>query len=211
MAILDDRNQPDKRRAGGGLRKKRKLTESVSPILSTDDRARELYLFGGVDINNAGALIIDLRRLDRKPGGITLIMSSLGGEEGAGWAIYDAIRGARNPVTCKVFGECQSIATLILQACHVRLLSPHTRFMIHNGSLSADVTANQAIALGKEIQILSEMYYGILAHHSGIPAEEIEILCQNDYFMSAEAAVQRGFADGLVPKEVINWKKSRKS
>lgn len=179
---------------------KKKNGDGPQGIVGTNSKNRELYIFGPIDTETSGQFIIQLREMDKKKGPIKLIMSSLGGEEGAGWAIYDSITTAKNDVHAYAYGECQSIATLILQACKTRLLSEHTRVMIHNGGVAADMTTNQVIALAKELQTLSDMYYSTMALHSGIPEEEIEMLCQNDYYMSAETAVQRGFADGIIQK-----------
>jgi len=181
------------------MRKKKKNFEEHT-IVELNPKYRELYLFGPIDTPTAGELIFHLRQLDRTRGPIQLVLSSLGGEEGAGWGIYDAIRTANNDVHCYAYGECQSIATLIIQACKTRMLSENTRFMIHNGGVAADMTTNQVIALAKEVEALSAMYYSTLSLHSGVPAEEIQSLCANDYYMSAATAVQRGFADGIIKK-----------
>lgn len=178
---------------------------SISDVC--DSKAREIYLIGAVDIEKAGAVISALRRLDRKKGAITLIISSTGGDEGAGWAIYDSLRICRNDTIAMCFGECQSIAALILQGCGLRLLSPNCRFMIHNGSITLDATVSQLRSISREIEHLTDRYYEVLAEGSGLTVAKVRQLCDDETFFSAQLALDMHFCDGIiVPKPCLKKK-----
>jgi ATP-dependent Clp protease protease subunit len=185
------------------IKKDSNSVESNSVIIN--EKRREVFLFGEVNGEKAGAIVAALREFDRSRGPITMIISSTGGYEGAGWTIYDALRLCKNKTVALCYGECQSIATLILQGCDQRLLAPNCRFMIHNGSIAMDMTTDQLLSLADEVKALSLLYYGVLAGRSGgaVTSEQVKALCEMETFFSAKETVEYGFADGImkvVPK-----------
>lgn len=165
-----------------------------------DEEAREVYLSGTVDQDKAGALIAAVRRLDRTKGLICVVISSSGGGEGAGWAMFDAIDMCRNQTVGLAYGECQSIAALVLQACKIRLLAPNCRVMIHNGSVELSTGITTINAVTKEIQAVTDSYYEVLAERSGMSFQRIKNLCDAETFMGAQEAVDKGFADGIISR-----------
>lgn len=167
---------------------------------SFSSKMREVRLFGSVDDDTARDVVSAVRCLDLKKGPIHLVIASTGGDEGAGWAIYDALRLAHNDVVTEAYGSCQSIAALILQAGTTRLLSPDCRFMVHNGSIEMAATVTQMRSYGKEIQFLTQRYYEELAARSGLTVRRVRALCDRETFLSAAEAVDLGFADGIIMK-----------
>lgn len=169
--------------------------------VTLEEESREIYLIGVVTKEKAGHVLAAIRHLDKSDGIITLVVYSPGGDEGAGWVIYDALRLCHNQTIVQCYGECQSIAALVLQGGDIRLLSPHCRFMIHNGSLSCEATITEIRALMGEVELLTQNYYSALSERSGLSNEAIGILCDKETYMSAREAVDIGFADGIVSRE----------
>jgi ATP-dependent protease ClpP protease subunit len=167
--------------------------------VTMDEDAREIYLFGAVDIEVASQVVVALRQLDRVGrGNITLIISSGGGEEGAGWTIYDALCLTRSKVIAQCYGECMSIASLILQACDTRLLSPNCRFMVHNGTCAFNGPLEKVRGALQEENFLTLKYYEKLAERSELTIDEVKDLCDNDTYLTAEDTCKNGFADGIL-------------
>ena len=174
--------------------------ELESVLVTMDAEAREVMMFGQISQETASRVILAIRQLDRdSKANINLIISSTGGDEGGGWAIYDALCLTRSKIIGNCFGECMSIAALVLQGCDTRLLSPNCRFMIHNGSFSIESQPLEKVraAVGEE-NILTQMYYEKLAERSEISVDKVKQLCNNEAYMSAEVAVGYGFADGIL-------------
>lgn len=171
---------------------------------------REIYLSGSIDNEKSGSFLAAVRTMDKKPGLITVVISSTGGIDGAGWAIYDAILLCSNHVLGMAYGECQSIAALILQGCGTRLLSPNCRFMVHNGSVEMATTVTQLPAIAKETLDLTRAYYEAIAQRSGLSVRKVKALCDAESFMGAEKACQYGMADGIISKTLPRKKRKKR-
>ena len=83
----------------------------------------------------ATTFIKNIRLLDQiKNEPIIIHMDSLGGNWGDGMAIYDAIKISRSHVTILVYGQAESMSSIILQAANKRITMPNAYFMCHYGS-----------------------------------------------------------------------------
>jgi len=167
-----------------------------------DVNTRTVYVVGELEEDKGHKCVALFQMLDSTPGDIRVVIISEGGYEQAGYALYDAIRLANNEVTTVGFGHVHSIAAVIFQAGHLRLLAPECSFMIHNGSIElgpGDMKSNEVISLGKEAEMNNGRYHEILRRHSGRPMKEIQAWCHEEKYFSAEEAVSAGFADAVMP------------
>ncbi len=191
--------------------------KNLSEVMATgvDLEARRLYLTGEVHGGMAHRFIIALGKLDEKDGPITVVVNSPGGEETAGYAIYDAILQSQNPILMEGYGCIFSIAAAIFQAGDTRRMSPNCDFMIHNGSISAgeDVQQNAIVEMADQIVKNNKRYHTILANASSLTYAEIEAACDKDTFYNAEEALKAGFTDEImVPsKKKPTRKRKRRS
>ena len=176
---------------------KKELESSSAEVMINQD-LRETYWIGQVDQNMFKAAIFTLRALDDDKGPINIILASHGGEEDSGWAIYDAIKNTKAPVTITAYGMCQSMAALIIQAADTRILMPECRFMIHNGSAAMQAGVTQLLSMAKETEELTKKYYEFLAERSGHTVKKIQSLCNRETYFSAQEAVAFGFADKVM-------------
>lgn len=91
----------------------------------------------GVDSDMAQRAIKNLHILDSmSPSGdqpIMIIMNSPGGDVLHGMSIYDAVTLCKNHVTITINGYGMSIAAWILQAADHRVMTKHSRLMVHTG------------------------------------------------------------------------------
>lgn len=178
------------------------VSEYVAGIIALkyDLHERTMYLMEKIDEAVAAHFIIVLNFLNSiSHDPIRVILSSPGGEEEAGYAIYDAIRLSNSPVLIDGMGEVYSMAALILQAGDVRRLSPNATFMIHNGEITLPDSLEQdkVLSLGELLKTRAQKYHTILSQKSGIPLNEIRTMSQAETFMNATEAVRKGFADYL--------------
>jgi ATP-dependent protease ClpP protease subunit len=95
----------------------------------------------GTDFRMAETVVKALHILDNqdatsikgdKP--INIIMNNIGGDIYHGMSIYDAIANCKNHVTVRVYGHSMSMGSIILQSADQRIMTKHSRIMIHYGS-----------------------------------------------------------------------------
>ena len=109
-----------------------------------DAKSREIYLHGyvayceedpGVDYRMASNFIKNIRILDSMSNDpIFIHMHSIGGEWNDGMAMYDAISLAKSYVAIIVYGQAESMSSVLLQSADSRIMMPNSYFMSHFGS-----------------------------------------------------------------------------
>lgn len=179
------------------------LSDRATTALATGSefQSRTLFLVGDVDEKLSHQLLVGLRLLDESPGQIRVVLNSGGGVESDGYAIYDALRAAKNRIVIEAYGACQSIAAVIMQAGDRRLMSREAQFMVHHGviPMSAEEQQDMVVMTAERIKQENARYHRILARRSKLPLDQVARLCQAETFMSAREAIRYGFADALVP------------
>lgn len=193
-----------------------------------DISAREIWIHGvdtdplyydseepGVEYNMATKVIKNLHILKNisRTEPITIHLHSCGGIVEEGMAIYDAIKMMPYKVTMISYTHARSMSSYILQAADNRYLLPHSCFMFHRGSLylageAQEVESNFLWA--KELdKRLMEIYIdklkekGKFKNKSRDYIKEMIIDLMNkrtDVFLTAEKAVEWGFADKVIEK-----------
>lgn len=176
------------------------------------DRERRLFLLiGEVDDHMAMTLIKGLSSLESET--INIILSSPGGSQPAGWAIYDALMAYPGDVNITCYGYCMSIAPAILQAGTKRLLKPHCDILVHAGSvsISGEIKQNEISDMAKQIDIENGRYYTILANRSGQSIETVSNWCKGETVFSSYEAVELGLADEVdEPKKYFETPKRKR-
>lgn len=191
---------------------------------SIDLKQREIYLHGyhgpfdddpGVEYRMATTLIKNIRYLDSlKNEPILIHMHSIGGNWGDGMAIYDAIKLARSHVTIVVYGQAESMSSIILQAADNRIMMPNSYFMSHYGSSSSAGnfldTQNwakfESIILDTMLDIYVESCMkGKFFKEKYTDPTESKVrtfikkkLKDGDWYLNSNEAVYYGFADGVL-------------
>lgn len=132
---------------------------------------------------------------------ITILLNSMGGDVSQGFAIHELIKHCPNPVIVHAIGEVMSIAPIILQAGHHRIMTPLCRFMIHNGtvgygdSMDLDKLHNMA----KNTAMDSEIYYQMLMEKSNVSKAKIKKMCLEETYYTAEQCLEMEFIDEVAP------------
>lgn len=156
-------------------------------------------MFGAGSITASG-VAADLDKLKAQGvKALDIYLSSDGGMVGDGLAIYAQIQRFPGEVDIHVDGRAVSIASVIALAGRRLLMSRASMLMIHSPMLPA-VMAN-ARAMRKMADDLDEMgatMRGIYASASGLSPERITEIMDAETWMTAQKAVELGFADGII-------------
>jgi ATP-dependent Clp protease protease subunit len=176
--------------------------------LGYDLEHRALYLFGEIDNHSAYRFIAGFKWLDRTAGPIHVILSSPGGNNDAGVAIFEAIRTANNPTIIEGTGMVASAAVPALLAGTIRFLNPDTRVMIHNSSyvLDGNVSTPDVAVIQRDAEVTNKWYHKLIAERTGSKIREVQKWCADEMTFKAGEAVAYGFADKVL--EARPWPKT---
>ena len=137
---------------------------------------------------------------ERKP--IKVYIDSCGGSLTDAFTIINAIKMSKTPVYTIVVGAAYSAGFFISIAGHKRYAYPLASFLYHEGSATNGGTANQ-------FQNFSEFYkkqLKQLKNHTlectGISEEFYEEIKRDDYWMTAEEALELGCID-IITEELM--------
>jgi ATP-dependent Clp protease, protease subunit len=135
---------------------------------------------------------------------LQVTISSSGGAVHAGLGIYDLLRLYSGKTTALVLGQACSMASIILQACKVRLCAKHAYVLVHEvraetvafSLLASSSKANQRLVDG--LKSSQDCIYSILAERTGKSLTQIGRLCKQDKALTAEEALKFGLIDQIV-------------
>ena len=175
---------------------------------------RIIMMQGVVEDNMANLIVAQMLYLESvnsdKP--IKLYVNSPGGSVTAGLAIYDTMQFVKAPVHTMVMGQAASMGSFLAQAGAAghRYVLPESRTMIHRVSSGTRGTSGsvhiqelqmedaiRSFDEGKRLnKRLTELY---VKHNSTDKSfEELFDTMKFDTFLSAQEAVDAGFADRVV-------------
>lgn len=183
---------------------------------------REIYLHshfqseeeGGVDYRSAITFEKNMRYLNKlslEP--IFIHMHLPGGNWNDCLSIYDTITLSKAKTVILAYGSAESSSSVILQAPNLRILMPNTTVLIHYGSLTLDSEHKTAWSTmmwseqesNKMINIFTErcMQSGMAKRKNWkkmMARKHIvsQLASRSDWILSAQEAVDYGFADGIL-------------
>ena len=183
---------------------------------------REIYLHSyfdgenedGVDYRSAITFEKNLRHLNTLSLDPILVHMHLpGGDWQDCLGIYDNLENSKSPVCVVAYAKVESSSTVLLQAADLRILSHNTNFLIHYGSISVDNEHKAAISTVQWSERESEKMIDIFTERcmsSKICKEKnwkkmmvkkhivTQLATKRDWILTAEEAVDYGFADGIL-------------
>ena len=187
---------------------------------------REIYLHGhygqgeeeesGIEFRMATTFIKNLHILQNKNHSSILVhMHTIGGDWNDGMAIYNAISLSPCHITILGYASVCSMSSIILQAADTRLFMPDTDFMTHFGESSSEGYSLSVIS-GSEYEKrlnnrMLEIYTDVCVqgnffkeHYKSLTREKVKgyitrkMKSRGDWYLSAEEAIDFGFADGII-------------
>jgi ATP-dependent protease ClpP protease subunit len=100
-----------------------------------------IYLAGEINTE----MYLDLmKRLDKRPNRINLMINSCGGGLCSALGMYDRLRMVKD-CTITANGDCSSAALVILQAAKIRRATLHSNFTFHLTSISPECSCEDCV------------------------------------------------------------------
>jgi len=135
--------------------------------------------------------------LARMQGDVVLIVNSDGGMPSEGEVIRAALEAHPGKVTVKVTGSAHSAASLmIMSADHIEM-SAGSLMLIHDPSTYASGTPAALAASAAELDVMAGAYAAVYAARAGITPDEAREIMRAETMLTAQAAVEAGFADAV--------------
>lgn len=173
-----------------------------------DSEERIFRFTGEVNPNSVSGSIDLLSRWDRLDNAnglqdrpFTIYFTSGGGQIMPGVSLHSFLSrlSQRRPVTTIASGFCASMATVLHQAGTVRKIERASSYLIHDASAGAYGDVSSLRDQAEWIERINHDLHLILAEKSKLSAEEIaEKAKRRDWTLTAEQAVEYGFADEVV-------------
>ena len=182
----------------------RKLNVAQMDVFSRLMMDRIIFLGTEIDDYVTNIIQAQLLFLDNTDPGkpIDIYINSPGGSVYAGLGIYDTMQIVKSPVRTTCTGMAASMAAVLLVAGESgeRSALKHSRVMIHQpmGGMrgqAADMEINY-----KQIVLLKNELYQIIADHSGKPFDKIEKDSDRDFWMTSTEALDYGMIDKILTK-----------
>lgn len=131
---------------------------------------------------------------------ISLYINSPGGSVSAGLAIYDTMRLIPNDVSTLAMGLAASMGQFLLSAGTPgkRYALPHSRVLMHQGSAGLGGTAIDIEIQAENLEHTKRVMIGLIAEHTGQPADKVERDSLRDRWFTAEEAREYGFVDQVL-------------
>ena len=134
-------------------------------------------------------------------GDITVWINSPGGDCVAAAQIYNMLMDYKGNVTVKIDGIAASAASVIAMAGTKVLMSPVSMLMIHN---PMTVAMGDTAEMKKAIEMLASVKESIINAYeirTGMSRTKLSHLMDAETWMSANKAIEFGFADGILEDE----------
>ncbi len=131
-------------------------------------------------------------------GDITLWIHSPGGDCVAAAQIYNMLREYPGEITVKIDGLAASAASVIAMAGDKVLMSPVSMMMIHNPSTLAYGDASELKRAEQMLCEIKESIVNAYACKTKMARAELSTLMDNEYWMNANAAREKGFCDAIL-------------
>lgn len=137
------------------------------------------------------------------PGPVTVNINSPGGDAFEGMAIYNMLREHDGEVTVKVLGLAASAASIIAMAGDTVQIARAGFLMIHNTWVVAAGNRNDLREIAEWLEPFDAAMADIYTARSGLEAKDVSALMDAESWINGSSAVERGFADELLPSDQV--------
>jgi ATP-dependent Clp protease protease subunit len=155
-----------------------------------------LYEFLGMNAVSPNVFREELKQYAGKD--ITVWIDSYGGDVFAAAGIYNALKEHRGKVTVKIDSKAMSAASVIAMAGDEVLMSPVAIMMIHNPLTMAEGDMHDLRKAADILDAVKETLINAYALKTGRSRSKISSMMDDETWMSANVAVNEGFADGIL-------------
>ena len=166
---------------------------------------KDRIIFLGSEITDDEANLVIAQMLfleaDDPDKDIYLYINSPGGSVSAGLAIYDTMQYIKCEVSTICMGMAASMGAFLLAAGAKgkRKALPNSEIMIHQPSGGASGQASDVKIHAEHIIRTRQKLNEILAERTGKSVEQVAVDTERDNYLSAEAALEYGLIDEIIP------------
>lgn len=173
-------------------------------VLLLEHKSREIFL-EEVDSESCKEIFKKIVAFNREDLGksihertpIKIFINSPGGDVTDGYALMDAIAMSKTPVHTIGIGIAYSMGAMILLAGHKRIMFPKASLMLHEGSASLFGDATKVKDTMKFYEKQLKIAENFILQKSKISSELYEQKQANDWYLTAEEALELGLVDEL--------------
>jgi len=134
---------------------------------------------------------------------IEVHINSYGGDMFEGIAIYNVLREHPQDITVKVMGMAASAASIIAMAGDNVEIGAASFLMIHNCWVIAMGNRHDMAETAAWLEPFDQAMADVYAARSGADSAQIVQWMDAETYMSGSTAVERGFADALLPADAV--------
>lgn len=167
--------------------------------LEQKDKKASLYIFGSISSypwrekdKDAYGIVKELSELDAEE--IEVHINSTGGSVAEGLAIYNVLKNSDMKITTYVDGFACSAASVIFMAGDERVMNEASLLMIHNAWTYGQGDANEFRRQADDLDIITQASVKAYMRHVSITEDELKGMMDNETWLSAEDAKEKGFA-----------------
>ncbi|MGF7152502.1 head maturation protease, ClpP-related [Novosphingobium gossypii] len=176
----------------------RALAQGDATITMFDVIGEDFWSGGGI---TAKSVASQLRAIGDRP--VEVQVNSPGGDMFEGIAIYNVLREHAQPVTIKVMGMAASAASIVAMAGDRVEIGAASFLMIHNCWVMAIGNRHDMAETSEWLAPFDQAMAEVYAARSGRSAAECAKWMDAESYMSGSVAIERGFADALLPADQV--------
>ena len=174
--------------------------------LEENEDSTDLYIFGEITSwgqwyeddpdRSAYNIVNELKKASSK--NINVHITSMGGDVGEGLAIYNTLKNSGKNVTTYCDGFACSAASVVFMAGSERVMSRETLLMIHNAWMQSVGNADDLRKDADDLDKINEAMSNAYLEGTNISKEDLKTLMDNETWITADEAVQYGFATKII-------------
>jgi len=181
-----------------------KAADADNTITVYDQIGEDWWTGEGVTVKRVDAA---LRRIGDGP--VTVVINSPGGDMMEGVAIYNRLREHSGDITVKVVGYAASAASIIAMAGDRIEIGAASFLMIHNSWVIAAGNRHEMREVADWLEPFDNAMVAVYAQRAGIDRDDVAAMMDAETWISGEDAVEKGFADSLLPPDEIGEKDTK--
>ncbi|WP_368903954.1 head maturation protease, ClpP-related [Providencia sp. 2.29] len=135
---------------------------------------------------------------------VVVNINSPGGDMFEGLAIYNLLRAHSGKVTVNILGIAASAASIIAMAGDEIQMGRGAFLMIHNCWAVGVGNRHDFAKLANDLTPFDKSMSDIYVARSGLPEETISQMMDNETYIGASDAIEKGFADSLLAADAMD-------
>jgi ATP-dependent protease ClpP protease subunit len=134
---------------------------------------------------------------------VLIRLNSGGGDAFEGIEIYNYLKNHPSHITIEVTALAASAASIIAESGDEVIMDTGSSMMIHEASTIAWGNKNEIRKTLNALETIDDSIVDIYMERTGLSKEELDELLSNETWMTADEAVQKGFADRKSSRQAI--------